>query len=77
VDILSAYSWDEGDIYILENDDIELGLYLPIYGYVYDGGDGEVIETVSFVADFQPQTEIIAAIALQLRQITYRACGRR
>ncbi|MFA5338026.1 MAG: hypothetical protein WC330_06815, partial [Candidatus Omnitrophota bacterium] len=31
VDILSAYSWNEGDIYINEKDDIELGLYLPVY----------------------------------------------
>ncbi|MBN2120680.1 MAG: hypothetical protein JW734_06465, partial [Candidatus Omnitrophica bacterium] len=29
VDILSAYSWDKGSIYINEADDIELGLYLP------------------------------------------------
>ena len=32
VDILSAYSWDEGHIYINEANDIELGLYLPVYG---------------------------------------------
>lgn len=31
VDILSAYSWFEGNIYINEADSIELGLYLPIF----------------------------------------------
>ncbi len=30
VDILSAYSWDKGNIYVKEANDIELGLYLPI-----------------------------------------------
>ncbi|MBN3040578.1 MAG: hypothetical protein JW867_05580, partial [Candidatus Omnitrophica bacterium] len=31
VDIISAYSWDEGNIFINEANDIELGLYLPLY----------------------------------------------
>ena len=31
IDILSAYSWNEGDIYVNEADNIELGLYLPIF----------------------------------------------
>ncbi|RKY26826.1 MAG: hypothetical protein DRP61_05350, partial [Candidatus Omnitrophota bacterium] len=30
VDILTAYSWDSGDIYINEKNSIELGVYLPV-----------------------------------------------
>ena len=33
MDILSAYSWDTGNIFIDEANDIELGLYLPLFGY--------------------------------------------
>ncbi|MFC1658855.1 hypothetical protein ACFL1D_05685, partial [Candidatus Omnitrophota bacterium] len=34
VDILSAFSYDEGNIYINEANDIELGLYLPVSMWV-------------------------------------------
>ena len=42
VKILSAYSYDIGNIYINEASDIELGLYLPIFIYYVDGYDGYV-----------------------------------
>ncbi len=40
VDILSAYSWDSGNIYINEANSIELGLYLPLYGYLVQISNG-------------------------------------
>ncbi len=46
VDIVSAYSWDIGDIYInnLASRPLQLGLYLPIFGISM--GDREVFDTL-------------------------------